>query len=105
MQVPKRLAARTPHKFPPQAFALLLLSLFVPHLHASTALTGTPLNDGYFALYNLEFDAAHGHFQQWMTAHPDDCLGFASDAAAYIFTEFDRLGVLDIELFADDNRF
>jgi hypothetical protein len=77
----------------------------VSPLFASTPLTGTPLNEGYYALYNLDFAGAHDHFQQWMTAHPEDPLGPASDAAAYIFTEFDRLGVLDIELFADDDRF
>jgi hypothetical protein len=86
--------------------ALLLLILLTPPLFAvDNNLTGTPLNDGYHALYNLDFTAAHAHFHQWMTAHPEDCLGAASDAAAYIFTEFDRLGVLDIELFSDDNRF
>jgi len=86
---------------------LLLLLLLAPPFAFSlnTPLTGTPLNDGYHAMYNLDFTAAHDHFQQWMTAHPDDCLGSASDAAAYIFTEFDLLGVLDIELFADDGRF
>ncbi|MDQ2833243.1 MAG: hypothetical protein M3Y50_05730 [Acidobacteriota bacterium] len=68
-------------------------------------LSGTPLNDGYHDLYNLNFAGAHTQFQQWMSAHPEDPMGPASDAAAYIFTEFDRLGVLDIELFADDNRF
>jgi hypothetical protein len=83
-------------------FVFILTS---PLFAFSTPLTGTPLNDGYHALYNLDFAAAHDHFQEWMTAHPDDCLGSASDAAAFIFTEFDRLGVLDIELFADDNRF
>ena len=95
----------------PTLVALLLLFLLSWPVSAccatpaSTPLTGTPLNDGYHALYNLDFPAAHTYFQQWMTAHPDDCLGSASDAAAYIFTEFDRLGVLDIELFADDSRF
>jgi hypothetical protein len=84
---------------------LLLFFLTTPLLAFDTHLTGTPLNDGYYALYNLNFADAHAHFQQWMTAHPEDCLGPASDAAAFIFTEFDRLGVLDIELFADDNRF
>lgn len=83
----------------------LAVSLFTPPLFAIDPLSGTPLNDGYHALYNLDFAAAHTHFQQWMTAHPEDCLGSTSDAAAYIFTEFDRLGVLDIELFADDGRF
>ena len=72
---------------------------------AGASLTGTPLNDGYYDLYNLDFAGAHAQFQQWMSAHPEDPMGPASDAAAYIFTEFDRLGVLDIELFADDNRF
>jgi hypothetical protein len=86
------------------AFLLLLLLAF-PLFAEETTLTGTPLNDGYHALYNLDFSAAHTHFNQWMTAHPEDCLGSASDAAAYLFTEFDRLGVLDIELFADDGRF
>jgi hypothetical protein len=85
---------------------LLIVLLATPFAFSlSTPLTGTPLNDGYHAMYNLDFTAAHNHFQQWMTAHPDDCLGSASDAAAYIFTEFDLLGVLDIELFADDGRF
>jgi hypothetical protein len=86
--------------------AILIVLLATPFAFSlGTPLTGTPLNDGYHAMYNLDFAAAHNHFQEWMTAHPDDCLGSASDAAAYIFTEFDLLGVLDIELFADDNRF
>jgi hypothetical protein len=84
---------------------LLLFLLASPLFAVDTNLIGTPLNDGYHALYNLDFAAAHTHFNQWITAHPEDCLGSASDAAAYIFTEFDRLGVLDIELFADDGRF
>ena len=86
------------------ALALLLLLLATPFA-VSAPLTGTPLNDGYHAMYNLDFTSAHNHFQQWITAHPEDCLGSASDAAAFLFTEFDRLGVLDIELFSDDDRF
>ena len=95
--------ARTPH-VPLVALLLALLSSSV-FASASAPLTGTPLNEGYHALYNLDFAAAHAHFQRWIADHPDDPLGPASDAAAYQFTEFDRLGVLDIELFADDNRF
>jgi hypothetical protein len=84
---------------------LFLLLLLATPFTLGAPLTGTPLNDGYHAMYNLDFAAAHSNFQQWMTAHPDDCLGPASDAAAYQFTAFELLGVLDIELFADDNRF
>ncbi len=85
--------------------ALLVLLLITPLSALSAPLTGTPLNDGYYDLYNLDFAGAHAHFQQWIASQPEDPLGPASDAAAYIFTEFDRLGVLDIELFADDDRF
>ncbi|MEO6983638.1 MAG: hypothetical protein ABI072_11070 [Edaphobacter sp.] len=94
------------HSFGRHALSLVLLLGAVPFARAFSApLTGTPLNDGYHALYNLDFAAAHAHFQQWIATHPEDPLGPASDAAAYLFTEFDRLGVLDIELFADDDRF
>src|SRR5271170_545490 len=84
---------------------LLVFVLTSPLFGFNTHLSGTPLNDGYYALYNLDFAAAHSHFQHWISAHPEDPLGPASDAAAYIFNEFDRLGVLDIELFSDDDRF
>ncbi len=105
-QVPlprKTLAPPRPCAFP-NAFLLLFL-LTSPLFAFDTALSGTPLNDAYYAMYNLNFDAAHVYLQQWMAVHPDDPLGPASDAAAYLFNEFDRLGVLDIQLFSDDDRF
>ncbi|MCU1322579.1 MAG: hypothetical protein JWM43_2228 [Acidobacteriaceae bacterium] len=72
---------------------------------ASTAQAASPeLDRGYRNMYNLDFNAAHGDFRTFMTAHPEDPLGPVSDAAAFLFTEFDRLGILDIELFADDDR-
>ncbi|HUI83394.1 MAG TPA: hypothetical protein VL240_04175 [Candidatus Binatia bacterium] len=63
------------------------------------------LDDGYRDMYNLQFQAAHQVFQQWQNANPQDPLGPVSDAAAYLFAEFDRLHVLESELFTDDNRF
>jgi len=68
-------------------------------------LVGNPLDDGYHDLYNLAFPAAHQHFQQWITAHPDDPMGPAADAAAWLFGEFDRLHIIDVELFADQSKF
>lgn len=65
----------------------------------------TPLDRGYVNLYNLDFPAAHAEFGQWMQSHPDDPLGTASDAAAYLFGEFDRLHIIDVQLFADQSRF
>ena len=63
------------------------------------------LEDGYRAMYNLQFDQAHRIFQQWETANPQDALGPASDAAAYLFSEFDRMHILQSEFFSDNDNF
>jgi hypothetical protein len=87
-----------------RVLTLVLLFAFASSLHAEP-LTHTGLDEGYYNMYNLDFAGAHKVFEAWMQAHPDDPLGPASDAAAFLFTEFDRLGVLDIELFSDEDRF
>ena len=56
-------------------------------------------------MYNLQFEEAHRTFNGWEQLHPDDPLGPASDAAAFLFSELDRLGVLQWELFLDDEKF
>jgi hypothetical protein len=84
---------------------LLLLLGITPALFASQPLTGTPLDDGYRDMYNLRFADAHQKFQQWMSAHPTDPMGPVSDAAAYLFSEFERLKVIDVQLFANQDRF
>ncbi|MGA2962164.1 MAG: hypothetical protein ABSD96_10870 [Candidatus Korobacteraceae bacterium] len=56
-------------------------------------------------MYNLDFGAAHNVFRAWQTSHPQDPLGFVSDAASYLFSEFDRLHVLQTALFTNDRRF
>jgi len=63
------------------------------------------LDQGYFDMYNVNFAAAHGVFQRWLAQHPEDGLAAASDAAAYLFGEFDRLHIIDVQLFADQSRF
>jgi hypothetical protein len=85
---------------------LLLLLAIAPLASAfSTSLSGSALDDGYHDMYNLDFPGAHQKFQQWMAAHPQDPMGPASDAAAWLFGEFDRLHIIDVQLFADQSRF
>jgi hypothetical protein len=62
------------------------------------------LESGYHQMYNLQFADAHKTFHDWERLHPDDPLAPSSDAAAYLFEEFDRLGVLQSELFLDDAK-
>jgi hypothetical protein len=65
----------------------------------------TPLEAGYQHMYNLQFPEAHQNFAEWQSAHPEDPLGPASDAAAYLFSEFDRLHILQSEFFTHDEHF
>jgi len=65
----------------------------------------TTLEAGYRDMYNLQFTEAHRVFQDWERMHPEDPLGPVSDAAAHLFSEFDRLHVLEVEFFTDDEKF
>jgi hypothetical protein len=84
---------------------LLLAVLLLFGLPAARAAPETGLDLGYRDMYNLDFAAAHTQFAAWLKQYPADPLGAASDAAAYLFSEFDRLHIIDVQLFADQSRF
>ena len=91
---------------PLKRISILLLLVLTPALaFPASPLTGNALNDGYHDMYNLQFLDAHLKFEQWMASHPADPMGPVSDAAAWLFSEFDRLHVIDVQLFADQSRF
>jgi len=56
-------------------------------------------------MYNLDFPGAHNTFHEFQQARPGDPMGYVSDAAAYLFSEFERLHVLESDLFVDDKNF
>jgi hypothetical protein len=72
---------------------------------AAAACAETPIEVGYRQMYNLQFADAHRTFSEWQSAHPDDPMGPASDAAAYLFSEFDRLHILQSQFFTHDQHF
>jgi hypothetical protein len=55
-------------------------------------------------MYNLNFAAAHKTFETWQQFHPQDPLGPAANAAAYLFSEFERLHILELDLFTDNQK-
>lgn len=63
------------------------------------------LNFGFQQMYNLDFEGAHNTFKQWEQLHPDDAMGPVSNAAAYLFSEFNRLKILEFDLFTEDETF
>jgi hypothetical protein len=63
------------------------------------------LEAGFHLLYQLKPAEAHVQFEAWEKSHPEDPLGSASEAAAYLFEECYRQGVLTSAFFLDDKRF
>jgi hypothetical protein len=64
--------------------------------------TVNPVIDrGFRQMYDLNFEEAHRTFGQWERDHPADPIGPVSNAAAYLFAEFDRLNILHSEFFVD----
>jgi hypothetical protein len=63
------------------------------------------IDRGFRQMYNLNFDDAHKTFAQWEREHPEDPIGPVSNAAAFLFAEFDRLNILHSEFFVDSGMF
>jgi hypothetical protein len=86
--------------------ALCVCLLFLLSAHASPVpLVGTALDQGFHDLYNLNFDVAERDFAAWEAQHPDDPVGPVSQAAGLLFSEFNRLGVLEAQFYENDDAF
>ena len=83
----------------------LALPVFAFFLAADPTPAAAALDMGYRQMYDLQFEQAHKTFAECERQHPDDPLVPASDAAAYLFAEFDRLNILQSEFFVHDDNF
>ena len=71
----------------------------------SLPLAADALDDSFHHMYDLQFSRAHQTLAQYQMRNPSDPLGPVSDAAAYLFSELDRLDILKSEFFSKDARF
>ncbi|MGA9529517.1 MAG: hypothetical protein WBS24_15485 [Terriglobales bacterium] len=72
---------------------------------ANAEVTGAGLDDGFRKLYDLDFPGAQRDFEAWEKIHPEDPMGPASEAAGTLFSEFNRLGVLEAQFYENDSAF
>jgi len=63
------------------------------------------LDRGFAGLYNLDFVGAQNEFSSWEKQHPEDPVGPVSEAAGFLFSEFNRLGVLEAQFYENDAAF
>src|SRR5256885_1340606 len=69
------------------------------------AIPVSALDHGFADLYNLDFPGAQKDFASWQMQHPDDPVGPVSEAAGFLFSEFNRLGVLEAQFYENDDKF
>lgn len=87
---------------------VLILGLAMPNpMWAQSQSIERPplLAEGFHDMYNLQFQEAHSIFAKYMEEHPEDPMGPVSNAAAYLFSEFHRTGVLNMQLFTNDSNY
>jgi hypothetical protein len=63
------------------------------------------LDAGFHLLYELKPEEARNQFESLQKSHPEDPLGSAAEAAAYLFEECYRQDILTSEFFLNNKRF
>jgi hypothetical protein len=85
------------------ACCALCPTLLAEDIPGATAVS--PLDRGFTGLYNLDFGGAQEDFSTWQRLHPEDPMGPVSEAAGFLFSEFNRLGVLEAQFYENDAAF
>lgn len=88
--------------------SLVCAQFFVPNLRAEDfphSAPASPLDRGFTGLYNLDFAGAQREFSTYEAQHPEDPMGPVSEAAGFLFSEFNRLGVLEGQFYENDKTF
>jgi hypothetical protein len=62
------------------------------------------LDDAFFHLYNSDFDGSRAIVDTYLTTHADDPVAYSVKASGFLFSELDRMGILESEFFKDNRR-
>jgi hypothetical protein len=84
---------------------ILFASCCPPVWAADVSVPNAPFDKGFRLMYDLEFNQSHQFFSAWQQEHPDDPVSPAGDAAGLLFSEFQRLGVLEAQFYENDKAF
>jgi len=55
-------------------------------------------------MYSFDFQGAHTALNGYIENNPEEPIGYAVRSSAYLFSELDRLSILESQFFADDKR-
>ncbi len=83
--------------------ALIGVLLGVP-LGAAPVQYQPVMDDAFFHLYNSDFEGSRKIVDAYLSGHAGDPLAYSVKASGFLFSELDRLGILESEFFKDDRR-
>jgi len=88
------------------AFGPVVAAAVLLHCLAGFASTNREvLDSGFHSMYDLDFADAQQRFTAYQHDNPNDPMGSVAEAAGLLFSEFDRLGVLQSQMFLKDASF
>ena len=99
------MSGRTNRRCKVAAVAISALALLLTIPRALVGLPSAGLDRGFGRLYDLDFSGAQREFESWEKVNPENPMGPVSEAAGVLFSEFDRLGVLEAQFYEDDSVF
>lgn len=82
--------------------AVLVVAGALPCLAGPAPQAGHPYEAILDRMYNWDTNAANALLAEYTGQHPEDPMGWALTAGAHLFGEFDRLHILEMDFFADD---
>jgi hypothetical protein len=65
---------------------------------------GDTLQQAVTHMYDFDFPATHEALDRYIVEHSGESLPYAFRASAYLFSEMDRLGILESEFLIDDEK-
>lgn len=71
----------------------------------ATTVPSPEIENGFRLMYNLNFAQAEREFSAFERQHADNPMGPVSEAADLLFSEFQRLGVLETQFYENDSAF
>ncbi len=83
--------------------SLLLFACSAPAVEQN-ANDASPIHRAFYRLYNFDFAGTHKILDRHLAEDPEDPLGYAVRASAYLFSELHRLSILEAEFLIDDER-
>ncbi|MBZ5498432.1 MAG: hypothetical protein LAP85_18695 [Acidobacteriia bacterium] len=82
----------------------ILLWLVAGGGQARVSPSPTAINRAFNRLYNCDFAGAHSILDDQLRSHADDPLLYSVHAAAYLYSEFHRLRILETDFFEDNDK-